>query len=287
MNDLPHAARYFSHEAMHTTFRLRFPGIDESYARGVARECFDQIDLLESRLSRFLEGSEISRINALATGETLRISEECHECLLLALEGGRETGGLFDIAIGEAISRRKSGSDGVGDSLKPLGRLLIHPDAAAVTCLEAGRQLDLGGVGKGFALDVLRRLLLEWDISDAFLAAGASSLLAMGSDLWPVDLAGDRVSRRISLRNQSLSASGIGIQGEHIVHPGGPKAMPITAARRIWVVSPTATKAEIWSTALMLVSLETMGATPTRHDSLTTFYCETESGIVGPFAVEH
>ena len=65
-------ARHFSHEAMNTTFSLRLRGVNEETARGMARECFDQIDLLETRLSRFIEGSDVSRINCMAgRGNTL------------------------------------------------------------------------------------------------------------------------------------------------------------------------------------------------------------------------
>ena len=62
----------------------------------------------------------------------------------------------------------------------------------AITCEEPGREIDLGGIGKGFALDQLKQLLTEWDADDALLAAGASSLLAFGPSAWPVDLTGER-----------------------------------------------------------------------------------------------
>jgi thiamine biosynthesis lipoprotein ApbE len=57
----------------------------------------------------------------------------------------------------------------------------------------------------------------------------------------------------VFLTNQALSASGTGIQGSHIVHPGGPDAMPASPSKRVWVIARSAVLAEIWSTALMLV----------------------------------
>jgi thiamine biosynthesis lipoprotein len=90
-------------------------------------------------------------------------------------------------------------------------------------------------------------------VTDALLAAGASSLLAVGPSRWPVDLATENQSRRIGLCGQALSASGTGIQGSHIVHPGGQAAMPAGGFRRVWVVAPDAALAEVWSTALMLL----------------------------------
>ena len=43
------AARSFTHEAMNTTFHLRLRVPDASAAAGMARECFEHLDLLESR----------------------------------------------------------------------------------------------------------------------------------------------------------------------------------------------------------------------------------------------
>ena len=244
-------SRYFTHEAMHTTFSLRLRGEDEQSARDMARECFEWIDILESRLSRFIENSEISRINQMQAGETLYLSEPCHQCLLLALDAHARTGGLFDITLGTRIEHRKSG---VGGPPPPvIGSLISHPDVAAVTCIEPGRELDLGGIGKGFALDQLKQILTDWGAQDAMLAAGNSSLLAYGPGTWPVDLTASSKSLRLNLANQSLSASGTGMQGSHIVHPEEHELSLVTRADRVWVLAPTAVLAEIWSTAFMLM----------------------------------
>jgi FAD:protein FMN transferase len=247
-------ALVFSHEAMNTTFSLRLRGVEDSVARDMAKECFDLLDRLEAKLSRYIDGSEVSQINQMTAGQTLYLSEATHQCLLLGLDAYARTGGLFDITLGRNIEHWKTGAEG---SPPPVtGRLIIHPDIAAITCEEAGRQIDLGGIGKGFALDQLKQLLADWDADDFLLGAGASSLLAFGPAAWPVDLAGDRESARTHLTNSSLSVSGTGIQGSHIVHPQGPGAMPSSACSRIWVTAATAAIAEIWSTALMLVDAE-------------------------------
>lgn len=244
-------ARLFTHEAMHTTFQLRICGGSETISRDMAHQCFEQLDLLESKLSRFIEGSDIHRINQMRAGETLYISEPCHQCLLIGLDAHARTGGLFDITLGSHIEHRKAGETG---PLPPIvGKLCVHPDVAAISCESPGRQIDLGGIGKGFALDQLQQLLIEWGAEGGMLAAGASSLLAFGPQAWPVDLAGGNESVRIGLRGAALSASGTTIQGSHIVHPGGATAMPASPCQRVWVTAGTAALAETWSTALILL----------------------------------
>lgn len=244
-------ARFFAHEAMKTTFTLRFADMPEEDARGIARECFELVDRLEQSLSRFIEGSEVWRINHLRVGETLYLSDACHRCLIQSMQGHEATGGLFDITIGRRIRHRKDQESGPEPELH--GRLMVHPDVPAVTCEEEGRELDLGGIGKGFALDEMANLLGAWGVGDVLLAGGASSMRAVGTSTWPIDLAGDADMLRLNLADASLSASGTGIQGAHIVHPVGGAGFTGPTSRRVWVTAPGAAESEIWSTAILLV----------------------------------
>lgn len=281
MTDAAFDARHFSHEAMNTTFRLRIRGLDLATARGMARECFDQLDFLESRLSRFIHGSDVSRINHMKAGETLYLSESCHQCLLLALDAYQRTAGLFDVTLGARIQHRKSGHHGPPPPL--VGSLTVHPDVPAITCGEPGREIDLGGIGKGFALDHLRELITDWGAHDALLSAGASSITALGPQPWPIDLTGDEQIHRIHLANQSLAASGTGIQGAHIVHPAGDHAMPASPSGRLWVLASTATLAEIWSTALMLVAFEDLPDLISLDPGITAVHVERNGEIISLF----
>ncbi len=274
-------ARFFAHEAMKTTFTLRFNGLEDAAAKGLARECFELIDRLESRLSRFFEGGEVWRINHLEAGETLYVSDECHRCLLAALEAWGATGGLFDVTQGGRIEHAKSGA--AGGEPPPRGRLVIHPDVPAVTCEEPGRVIDLGGIGKGFALDEAAALLTDWEAGDVLLAAGASSMRAIGRGAWPVDLTGDGGALRLELCGESLSASGTGIQGNHIIHPGGSDFMPASTSARIWVIAPAAALAEVWSTAMMLVSPDEMPAWLAEARGVSRLFAESGGVIVEIF----
>lgn len=268
----------FSHEAMNTTFVLRLISDDGQVADNAARECFDLLDKLESKLSRFIDGSDVSRINRMQAGDTLYLSEACHQCLLLSMQAYAETGGLFDVTLGRRIEHRKSGSS---DPLPPVaGTLVIHPDVAAVTCQSPGREIDLGGIGKGFALDQMVGVLVDWDVRGALLAAGASSLLAIGPEAWPVELDGAGDSLKFALTSEALGASGTEMQGRHIVHPLDDDNNTTYLSDRVWALAKTATQAEVWSTALMLMNPQEAAAAVARQNSLLHAYAELVGKVV-------
>lgn len=224
----PSPIHHFTHEAMQTSFSLELHSSDPRRARDAAHAGIALIDAIESSLSRYIEGSDVWQINHMESGQSLFLAEVCYDCLRLALEAHTRTGGLFDITLGRQIEHRKNSLAGPPPPLD--GRLMIDPDKPAIHCLEAGREIDLGGIGKGFALDRVKALLLDWGIDCALLSAGASTRLAFGDHAWSVSLPGAAEARTVELRDQALSASGTAIQGSHIVSPrSNQKKLPLRA----------------------------------------------------------
>jgi thiamine biosynthesis lipoprotein len=263
----------FDHTAMKTTFILRILSDDAKLAHDVAHAAITLLDEIESTLSRYIEGSDVFRINHMQAGQTLFISETCYDCIRLAAEAHEQTGGLFDITLGKLIEHQKN--EVAGDAPQLTGKLSIDPDRPMITCETAGREIDLGGIGKGYALDQLKLLLEDWGIESALLCAGASTQLAFGSKTWPIELSGDHNQQSIELHNQALSASGVGIQGSHIVSPLERSEAAYTF-KRAWILQPSAAMADAWSTALMLVDAEQLRTFEAPQDAL---YFEAPTGI--------
>jgi len=268
----------FHHEAMMTTFYLRLCGEDPSLLASLACECIHLIDELERKLSRYHVGGDVAQINAMNAGETLHISEECHECLLVAMEACVLTGGLFDPTLGAMIEHRKTGATG---ELPPAcGQLIVSPDSPMIFCESPGKIIDLGGIGKGFALDQIAQFLQGWDIEGALLSSGASTHLAMGPQAWPMDLAEngkgqDREELVVVLQNEALSASGTEIQGNHIVHPQEwtGEASKTKRPSQVWACSDSAAIADAWSTALMLMTSDEAKTVSFQSETLNHVYC--------------
>jgi FAD:protein FMN transferase len=218
--------RRYSHEAMHTVFEVYAAHADERYAAQAAQAAFAVVDRLEGELSRFRSNSDITRLNHLAAGESARVGEAAIECLLIARHVYDLSDGAFDVAIGTGLPS-----------------LEIDADAFEVRAAASGVRLDLGGIGKGYAVDLMAELLEEWGLERAFVHGGFSSALALeppaGSDGWPLTLSDprepSRVFSRLTMRQAALSASGVR-KGDHIVDPR--TGVPVRGRLAAWAALP-------------------------------------------------
>jgi thiamine biosynthesis lipoprotein len=107
----------------------------------------------------------------------------------------------------------------------------------------SGARLDLGGIGKGYAVDLMAELLEEWGLERALVHGGFSSVLVLdappGRRGWPLTLsdpcAPSTVLARRSVRQTALGASGVR-KGDHIVDPR--TGAPARGRRAAWAAVP-------------------------------------------------
>jgi thiamine biosynthesis lipoprotein len=215
--------RRYSREAMATVFEVYAAHPDDRYAAQAARAAFDLTDRLEQELSRFAANSDVARINGLAAGERTRVSSTTFECLAIARHMLDVTGGAFDVSLGTGLAS-----------------LELDPGDVTVRSTGGGVRIDLGGIGKGYAVDVMTDLLEEWGLASVLVHGGFSSVLATEPpaerDGWPLTLSdptpGSRVLARLSARQTALSASGVR-KVDHIVDPR--TGLPARECLAAWV----------------------------------------------------
>jgi thiamine biosynthesis lipoprotein len=225
-------ARRLSHEAMATVFEVYCVHDDERYARQAAQASFEVVDRLEGELSRFVANSDVSRINALAAGQATRVSPSTMECLEIARHLYDLTGGAFDVSIGSGLDR-----------------LELDPDEFAVRAGAEGIRLDLGGIGKGYAVDRMAEVLGEWEVPRALVHGGFSSVLALEAppdgEGWALTLSApgpgaQEAFARLSARQVAFSASGTQ-KGAHILDPRTGRTVQDRAA---WAILPRRAESE-------------------------------------------
>ena len=262
----------FSHNAMGTTFEILISAEEPEYSQQVAWAAVDELDRLEMELSRFIPSSDVCRINALRRGEYTLVGVDTMECLKLAEKVWQETQGAFDITVGQLtqMSRTELSTDkchGQQRDNQPLAEtgmdlLLLDEDAHAVSVKKQGVCVDLGGIGKGYALDQMAKTLDDWSIQSALLHGGQSTVFVVGGERegrrWEIPLRdprdGSTTIETALLGQGALSGSGVQLHGRHIIDPRTGK--PVANREACWAIAPSAALADALSTSFMVMEEE-------------------------------
>jgi thiamine biosynthesis lipoprotein len=278
--------------AMATRFEILFPTVFRSLVEAGHR-ALDEVRRLESMLSYFNPSSTVSELNRDAAYRPVVVESELFELLERSCRIWEETGGAFDVAAGAIWScwgfhRREghvpdrteiqaalanTGSDG----------LELCREQRSVRFRKPGLQVNLGSIGKGFALDRSASLLQNAGFEQALLHAGNSSFLAWGDPAssgagWrvsvrhPLDRNSDLVE--LGLRETGMAASGLGeqyfeVEGRRYGHILDPRrGMPVHHHLSVMAFAPDAAWADALSTAFFVMDAEEIGR-----------YCDDHAGI--------
>jgi thiamine biosynthesis lipoprotein len=194
----------------------------------------------EQALSRFREDSELSRLNALA-GRPVVVSELLLDALAAALAAARATAGLYDPTLLRALERLgydrsfeklpaqaapASGAAAPGGAWR---RIQLDRRSRTVT-LPAGVAVDLGGIGKGMAVDAAIERLRAGGLAAAMVNAGGDLRVLgtpPGAGAWPIAIDGPRGTVVVPLARGALATSGIGrrrwrqgtVERHHLLDP--------------------------------------------------------------------
>lgn len=258
----------YRRKAMATVFEISLIEDDEPSALQAADAAFDQVDQLEQELSYFIPESDVSRINRLGAGQSLRIGVAAFECIGLAKRISVQSGGAFDPTAGGLLEGRRPWDEqqefGHGEMPEPkagpvhVGMELIelNEKLQAVAVLTDGVSIDLGGIGKGYALDHAAVILRDWGMERAVLCAGKSTILPIDGppEGWPMrvlDPANERdLLGRFRLAGAAVSTSSV-TDEPHILDPGSGE--PAQRWLSTFSIAPTAAEADALSTAFMLM----------------------------------
>lgn len=281
-----------AHHAMATRFEIVLHGKNPVSLRAAGEEAFREIDRLEAQLSLYRPNSEISYVNARAARGPVRVSPNLFALLQHAKRLSAETGGAFDITIAPLV--QCWGFMGGGGKFPDAARLagakanvgmhFVHLNAPDFTVQfeRDGVMLDLGAIGKGYAIEQAAEILRDAGVASAIIHGGTSTVCAIGrpsdSDSWKIGIenpqhrkdilsvrSGDKpgtveksLLATIPLKDEALSVSAVwgkyfqadGKTFGHVLDPrtGHPVERSLLAA----VALPGATETDALSTALLV-----------------------------------
>jgi thiamine biosynthesis lipoprotein len=289
-----------SRPAMGSYFEVRLaagtPG-----AVALTEAALDLIDAFEQQLTVYRDDSEVSRINADAHLGPVEVEPGLFGLLEQALAIGRATGGAYDVSAG-ALSvawgffrgpRRVPDPETLAEARARTGQhhLRLDPETRTVRFDRPGIVINLGSIGKGYAIDrAIDVIRGHWWPTSALVHGGRSSLYALGSPpgrfggRWEVALRNpfDPGSPLgvLRLRNRGMGTSGTAFQRfeaggrvyGHILDPrtGEPAEGPAS----VTVLAPTAAEADALSTAFYLLGIEGAAAYVAEHPEIGAIVVE-------------
>lgn len=290
-----------SGETMGTRYSARFfaEPIDEALVRA---ELVVAVDAVDRQMSTWKPDSDLSLLNAAPVGQWVPVPPALAIVLAEALRIGRESGGAFDIAVGDLVN---DWGFGPGEPHDHSARLLTsstprrYSAADSLEFDEAGEfvrkrvpvTLDLSGIAKGYGVDELARCLERFGIT-SYLVGIDGELRARGrkpdGESWMVAVERPDYSKRdamgvLALSDISVATSGdyrhwIEFKGAKLSHTMDPRLGEPLRNRiaSVTVLAGTCTDADAWATALMVMG-EKAGPDFARAQGLDALFVLRES----------
>jgi FAD:protein FMN transferase len=256
-----------------------------------AIDALNEVDALETQLTVFRESSEVSKINREAASRPVVVEQSLFDLLLLCKKLYQETDGAFDITSGP-LTRcwgflRRAGRVPENEELQQAqelvgsDKLLLDHDTRTIRFAKPGVEINLGSIGKGYALDRVANQIQN-RIHTALLNAGSSSIRAIGAGVedsgWLVGLRSPLKTHRIGqLRIRDCALSTTGTEEQYFEHEGrryghviDPRSgRPADNVRSVTVVADSAAVSDGLATAFFVG-----GRTLAEH------YCKTHRNVL-------
>jgi thiamine biosynthesis lipoprotein len=257
-------------------FEVTLPG-DHAAAIAAARSALEEADRLEDALSIFRATSELSQLNQLGATGPVRVSAELFDLLGLCRELSLATNGAFDVTSTPLSAcwgflRRQPAvptAEALDAACALVGpeRLGLDATARTVQFDRPGVSVNLGAIGKGYAVQAVAASLWERGVRDALVSAGGSSVVALSERApgWHVDVTTTRAVGRLArlrLRNVALGTSGAGeqyfeLEGTRYAHVIDPRTgRPCSGIVSASVVTADAARADALATAFFVGGLD-------------------------------
>jgi thiamine biosynthesis lipoprotein len=266
-----HAYRY----VMGTSVQVQAIGGDETTRRAAIDEAFAAFAEVDRLMSNYRDDSELARINRGAGHEAVAVSDPMFSVLDAARRVSTASNGAFDITVGPLVrlwgfydKQPHVPTPAELTAVRPLidyRNLVLDAKLHTAHFTHPDVELDLGGIAKGFAVELAAGVLRRRGLSGFIDAGGNQYLLGtpLGKRIWTVGIKNpdvpDRVLGVVETGEISVSTSADyynflvanGRQYGHILDPR--TLQPSTAALSVTTLSPDGTLADAMSKAAFIL----------------------------------
>jgi thiamine biosynthesis lipoprotein len=274
-------------EAMGSLWEIYLAGADREQLIAAGEEALNEIDRLDRQLSHYKPDSDVSRINAIAGEQWVRLEPGLYFLLKRCAEISEMTGGAFDITTGPLSKawgffsgdKRIPPDEEINSLLEIVGtsRIQFDDEEWLVLLPNEGMEINLGAIGKGYAIDQAVKTLALFGAESAVLHGGQSTIYAMGGSVhvnraepseqsdsgWRFEIKDPRdkenVIETVFLKDEAISTSGsyedffeeAGIRYSHILDPR--TGVPAQGMLSVSVIAQNAADSDAFSTAFFVM----------------------------------
>lgn len=256
---------------MGTFLEIQAFGVSEAIMDHAMNLAFEEVDRIEQLLSTYKASSQISQLNQHGAEAPVALSREVFDLLKRSKGITQQTDGSFDITVGPIVQlwRQSNGripdARAIEEATLCVGMNHVHLDEKNLRAWfdTKGVRVDLGGIGKGYAMDRAAEVLKEQGIQRAMLSFGGH-ILALdpppGKTGWNILIRDpnqdDAFIHNMEIQNASIATTandqrGYWINGKrysHIIHPT--TGLPVEGKASVTVITKKAEEGDALSTAL-------------------------------------
>ncbi len=261
--------------AMSTPVRLAFIAPSATVMHEFQREAIEWLARFEARYTRFVPESIVGQVNAACGGDWVEIDDEADQLIAICSEMNALSRGAFDPAAlpllrlwdWKADPPRIPGEYAIRAALKVSGWEKVHRRPCNLRLPAAGMGIDLGGIGKEFAVDQLLHLARQRCLKDVMIDIGQDIRVSghpPGKDAWYIGLEEPEQPGRcwtaVRLTDQAVATSGdyfrsFTLDGRRYGHILDPRTgRPVSnGCQAVSVIAPNCTLAGVLSTAAFIL----------------------------------
>jgi thiamine biosynthesis lipoprotein len=268
-----------SERLMGNRFEITVVAADESWAHEKISKAVREIQRIETLLTTFRDDSQANQINRFAGIQPVIVDKEVFDLIKRSVRISEITDGAFDLTYG-SIDKSLWNFDKTMTSLpgpalaKSMVRLInyrniqLNDSNCSVMLKEKGMRIGFGGIGKGYAADMAKRLLQQEGVSAGIVNA-SGDMITWGKQAdgkpWTVGIAHpDQAHLPFSYMNitdMAIATSGnyekfAMIDGKKYSHTINPKTgLPVTGIKSVTILSPNAEIADAMATPVTIMGI--------------------------------
>lgn len=265
---------------MGNQFHIGAVSSNEIIANSALKKAVLEIKRIEEKLSTYKEHSETNLINYNAGITPVEVSEETIALIERSIKISALTQGAFDITYGGLdkkfwnFDKEMKELPNIEDAKKAVSlinyrNIEINKSESTVFLKEKGMRIGFGGIGKGYAADMAKKVMISMGIDSGVVNASGDMTvwgLKPEGEKWSIGIVHPSYQNaffsKMEITNHSVATSGnyekyVMIGGKRYSHTIDPKTgMPIKGIKSITTICPFAEFADAIATPIMVMGIE-------------------------------